>query len=271
MKNRPADSAGNAVPAEPSLDAPLRLDAGGHELLLLAQRAVWWPAERTLLLADLHLGKGALFRAHGQPVPQGESQRTLDAWGALIARFGARRSIVLGDLLHGRDGLTPALDDAVRRWRLSHQATQVDWLPGNHDARLQRVAAQWHMRLLPSLAPLAPGLSACHEPPAAAPPDFIVCGHLHPAVTVRVAADRVRVPCFVARPRSLLLPAFGSWTGSAELSSAQLDEPGTRLALVAGDRLVWAPVTGAGTRAQPQAKLAGRRAQAGNGRGIEEV
>ena len=231
------------------LDGHLPFDAGGHAVLLLAQRAVWWPAERTLLLADLHLGKGALGRAHGQPVPRGESQRTLDAWGALIARLGARRSIVLGDLLHGRDGLTPALDDAVRRWRLSHQATQIDWLPGNHDARLQRVAAQWHMRLLPSLAPLAPGLSACHEPPPAPLRQFLLCGHLHPALTLRVAADRVRVPCFVARRGSLLLPAFGSWTGGAELSSAQLDEPGTRIALAAGDRLVWLRATDVDPRA----------------------
>lgn len=240
MKDRAADATGSSAAAGLPPAASLRLDAAGHELRLLAQRAVWWPAERTLLLADLHLGKGALFRAHGQPVPRGESQRTLDAWGELIARCNARRSIVLGDLLHGRDGLTPALDDAVRRWRLTHQATQIDWLPGNHDVRLQQVAAQWHMRLLPSLAPLAPGLSACHAPPAAPAPEFLICGHLHPALTLRVAADRVRVPCFVARPGSLLLPAFGSWTGSAALSAAQLDEPGTRVALVAGDRLVWA-------------------------------
>jgi len=40
----------------------------GEELLLLPQRALWWPAQKTLLVADLHFGKAATLRAHGIPV-----------------------------------------------------------------------------------------------------------------------------------------------------------------------------------------------------------
>jgi len=39
------------------------------EVVLLPERAVWWPATRTLLVADLHLGKCETLRANGAPMP----------------------------------------------------------------------------------------------------------------------------------------------------------------------------------------------------------
>ena len=43
---------------------------GGVELQLLAGKAAWWPAERTLLVADAHIGKAVSFRRLGVPVPE---------------------------------------------------------------------------------------------------------------------------------------------------------------------------------------------------------
>ena len=55
----------------------LHVEAAGATLWLLPSGAVWWPAAQTLFAADLHLGKGAAFRAQGQPVPAGSSAQTL--------------------------------------------------------------------------------------------------------------------------------------------------------------------------------------------------
>ena len=56
--------------------AVTRVEAGTR-WVLLAGRALLWPERRTLLVADLHLGKGAVFRARGVPVPSGS---TAAAW-----------------------------------------------------------------------------------------------------------------------------------------------------------------------------------------------
>ena len=54
-----------------------RVHWAGEALDLLSERALWWPAERMLFVADLHLGKAASYRALGQPVPGGTTQENL--------------------------------------------------------------------------------------------------------------------------------------------------------------------------------------------------
>ena len=49
----------------------------GEELWLLADRAVYWPARRCLLIADAHFGKASASRSLGQPVPQGTTTENL--------------------------------------------------------------------------------------------------------------------------------------------------------------------------------------------------
>jgi len=48
---------------------------GTESLILLADRALHWPKRKTLVLADVHLGKDATFRAAGLPVPAGNSRK----------------------------------------------------------------------------------------------------------------------------------------------------------------------------------------------------
>ena len=50
----------------------------GHALDLLAQRAVWDPERRVLLVADLHLGKAEVFQAFGIPLPSDGDGDTLN-------------------------------------------------------------------------------------------------------------------------------------------------------------------------------------------------
>lgn len=106
------------------------VQAAGETLWLLPEGAVWWPAQRTLFAADLHLGKGAAFRAQGQAVPAGSSARTLARLEALMASHRAERLVVLGDFWHGAQGLTARLLDAVAAFA---QRVPTVLVLGNHD------------------------------------------------------------------------------------------------------------------------------------------
>ncbi|MFM9101683.1 MAG: hypothetical protein ACKOPS_10240, partial [Cyanobium sp.] len=77
------ESAGPASPVTAAgQDAQLFLWKG-HRLELLAARAVWDPAQRVLLLADVHLGKAECFQASGIALPSDGDAANLNGLLAL--------------------------------------------------------------------------------------------------------------------------------------------------------------------------------------------
>lgn len=214
----------------------LSIDAVGETLWLLPDGAVWWPAARTLFAADLHLGKGAAFRAQGQPVPAGSSARTLARLQALVTSHGAERLVVLGDFWHSAEGLTPGLLESVDSFARRVPTVLV---LGNHDRRI-------HPADLPldvvSTALALGALAAAHEPPPPGATGFTLAGHLHPAVVIASrAGDRLRRPCFVHYPHALVLPAFGGLTGALTLRRAELARHGAQVAVIGDGALHWLP------------------------------
>ena len=69
-----------------------------------ASGALWHEAERTLVIADLHLEKGSSFARRGMLLPPYDTTVTLAALSATVSRFAPRRVISLGDGFHDDDG-----------------------------------------------------------------------------------------------------------------------------------------------------------------------
>jgi DNA ligase-associated metallophosphoesterase len=195
------------------------------DLLLLPGRAVLMPASRTLLVADLHLGKAATFRRAGIPVPEGSSQRDLERLGQLVQAHEVRRLVVLGDLFHARSGCTPQVFAEFASLRSRMPDTSVVLVLGNHDRAVGRLPDTLGLdACIPCLD--EPPFHFVHEPAtgvAASDRDmFTVAGHLHPTVTIRSpSGDRLADRCFVAEPSLLVLPAFGSFTGGHRIDPAE--------------------------------------------------
>lgn len=201
-------------------------DWQGHPLQLLAQRAVWDPARRTLLVADLHLGKAETFQAHGIALPSDGDLDTLNALIELAAQWPCQQVIVLGDLVHSRLGLTPQLRQKLEALP-ELLGCPLRLIGGNHDrgswiAGLQQEPPQ-------TLGPW--WLSHDPDPRAGL---LNLCGHLHPVALVGRGNDRLRLPCFSldGQQQRLALPAFGRLTGGHPAAQ------GERLWLVAGGELV---------------------------------
>ena len=207
----------------------------GEEVLLLADRALYWPRTRSLFVADVHLGKAAAFRAGGVPLPRGATANDLARLTALLARTQAARLVVLGDFLHAAAGRVPALDVAVRAWRQDHAALELVLIRGNHDTNAGDPPADWGVEVVAEPHLAAPFL-LCHTPQQP-PTGYALCGHVHPGVRVGDDRDSVRLPCFVLGRRRALLPAFGRLTGLALVSPA----PDERLVAIAGKALFALP------------------------------
>jgi DNA ligase-associated metallophosphoesterase len=213
----------------------LDVAAGGETLVLLAEKAVWWPAEATLLVADAHLGKAASFRGLGVPVPRGTTSETLARLSALIERHGARRVVFLGDLLHSARAHAAATMAAAARWRARHPALELLLVRGNHDSRAGDPPALLRVRCVDEPFQLR-SLALCHHPQAVAGA-YALAGHLHPCTAVGRGFERLRLACFHFGAHCGVLPAFGAFTGMHPIER----EPGDRVYVVAGERVAALP------------------------------
>jgi len=181
----------------------------GQTLCLDASGAAFWREQRTLLLADVHLGKAHTFRRHGIAIPSGTTALELDRIAALIQRFAPARVLVLGDLLHskidGSEGFVLELKALVR----AHPQVRFEVVRGNHDRRVEALSdcMQFHSGAL-----LEGPFSLCHEP-TSKPQAFELCGHIHPVVRLGDANGSVRLKAFWYQASCLVLPSFGAFTG----------------------------------------------------------
>ena len=210
--------------------------AGGRPVVLLAERAVWLEAERTLLVADLHIGKATTFRALGVPVPRGTTSETLARLGELGDRMGAERVAVLGDFLHGPLAHAPATLAAVAAWRTARPELEIVLVRGNHDSRAGDPPASLDITVVDEPFGLG-GLALCPHP-RPRPGAFVVGGHLHPCVHVsRRAWDSLRLPCFTVGHDVAVLPAFGAFTGMHPIEP----DAECRVFAIAGDAVIEVP------------------------------
>ena len=80
----------------------VRFSFCGHDLMALPQGALFWPARRALLVADLHLEKASWFARLGQMLPPYDTIATLADLAALSVSTGAEEIWCLGDSFHDR-------------------------------------------------------------------------------------------------------------------------------------------------------------------------
>lgn len=189
----------------------------GHRLQLHPEKAIYWPEEKALLLSDLHLGKGAHFRRAGIPVPVGVADANFRRLRSLINTFSPERILFLGDLFHS---------DYNHVWPLfcafTHEFAHLSFelVPGNHDILTNAAYEESRMLLQPEILTIGQ-LSLSHHPlsdadrPAGT---YNLCGHIHPCVRLRDAAgSSLKLPAFYFGEHGGILPAFGEFTGCAEV------------------------------------------------------
>lgn len=194
--------------------------AGHPSLTLLPEGAVYLTDSATLVLADLHLGKSAAFRANGLPVPEGDTARDLGRVRALAEKHGAARVVIAGDLFHAPSGITPELEAELDDL-LNAIGIPVILVLGNHDDKLQVIPPR-----LESLRELELGenLRVVHDPADARGGTLHLCGHLHPIVKIPDGKrTSLRFPCFFNHGNQLVLPAFGTFTGGAVIHPVPAD------------------------------------------------
>lgn len=190
--------------------APL-IRFGNQSFQPLPSGGLYWPDERTLLIADLHLEKMSSFARRGQLLPPYDTTLTLRRLAADIASTGAEKVVALGDSFHRDEGTATLLDHDRALLDTLTDLAEWTWLSGNHDPAPHELGG----RCRNSMERL--GLTLSHEPRRGVA--GLISGHLHPAARVMMNGRSVRRPCFVHDSRLMILPAYGASAGSINILS----------------------------------------------------
>jgi uncharacterized protein len=190
-----------------------------HEtpVVALPEALLWLPRSKTLVASDLHFEKGSAFAAKGTMLPPFDTAETLARLTRVIEVLQPETLIALGDSFHDveADGRIDVADKD--RLKMLSANTSTIWIEGNHDPDVPawlhgtRCAKHHH-----------DGLFFTHEPTGQVMGE--VAGHLHPCARVTGKSGRtLRRRCFVSDGRTLVMPAFGAFTGGLSITEAAFD------------------------------------------------
>ena len=209
------------VPLSFPADSGAPLEFAGEELVLTKSNALYWPRERALLVADLHLEKGSWYAQHGSLLPPYDSRETLERIADAVRATGARRVITLGDNFHDDDGTSRL--DAYSAGMLESLTRALDWvwITGNHDEAMARA---FGAQIVEEME--LNGIVLRHEAKRGETRPEL-SGHFHPKMRVKVRERHIARPCgVVSRSEGagdrMILPAFGAYTGGMDAGSPEI-------------------------------------------------
>ncbi|HMQ57406.1 MAG TPA: ligase-associated DNA damage response endonuclease PdeM [Rhizobiaceae bacterium] len=183
-------------------------EIAGVRLVLDPAGVAFLPAERVLVVSDLHLEKGSSFARRGVFLPPYDTSATLAMLARMVALYDPAIVVSLGDSFHDDEGAERLPSQATGVIAAIARGREMIWIAGNHDPSfgggLPGFAAQ-------EIA--IAGLTFRHVPARGAAGAGEIAGHLHPSARIVRRGRSVRRPCFAADGARMIMPSFGVFTG----------------------------------------------------------
>lgn len=198
---------------------------GDSTFYLSSEKVIFWKEQKSLIVADIHLGKTGHFRKSGIGVPARASKEDLHRLFTMISFFRAEQLIVVGDMFHSKHNKEL---DLFKKWRIDCSSLSIELIRGNHDV----ISEQWcrdagittfetktyENRFLfvhdcSSVGDVSDGEL------------FVFSGHVHPAVHLKGGSRQsLRFPCYHFKKGHALLPAFSHFSGNMIIRPSKDDE-----------------------------------------------
>lgn len=203
----------------------LEVEIEKEKLLLLPQRAIFWPLKRTLIVSDLHLGKAGHFRKNGIPVTKKVHIADLQILHDLLIAHQPEEVILLGDLFHSsHNNEWQDFIDFVDHFDF----VKFILVQGNHDI-FDHYPKSLHLTQLLELPPFS--FSHIQEESKY----YNLSGHIHPGVRVNgLGRQGMTLSCFYFSNSFGILPAFGQFTGIKKIKPSKSD----KVYGIAGDQVI---------------------------------
>ncbi len=179
----------------------------GVELVTDAEGVAYWPAEDTLLVADLHLEKGSSFARRGMLIPPYDTKATLQRLARCLDKWQPKRVIALGDSFHDEQASERLNSKNFKTLQTLMQGRDWIWITGNHDPTPPVGLGGDVMDCLKQ-----GNLVLLHEPQLECEAGEI-SGHLHPKALLVRRGRRIHRSCFATDRKRMIMPSFGAYTG----------------------------------------------------------
>ena len=199
-----------------AINSTLQVLCCSESLVLDHRKCVYWPKRKVLMLADVHLGKEAVFQRRGMAIPDGAAQGSIERIRQLLTEYEVQQLLILGDLVHALPGGSESWITQFHNLTEQFKETRFVVVTGNHDKPGTPVyfpdSIHWTDRLT------QPPFAFSHEPAVSGQtqnePSYTICGHLHPCYRIGLRkGPSIRLPVFWFGQRQFVLPAFGEFTG----------------------------------------------------------
>jgi DNA ligase-associated metallophosphoesterase len=209
----------------------MEVEVFGEMLELLPQKAVFWPKEKILLVADLHLGKVNHFRKSGFPVPTKANDRNIELLVDLLWRTKPDRIVFLGDLFHSHyNPEWEVFGELVKNFA----TVSFELVQGNHDIMSELQYQRKGISVVDRLS-ISSFLFTHHPLDEIETNTYNLAGHIHPGVRLTgKAKQQMTLPCFYFGKNQGLLPAFGMFTGLACVEPKKED----KIFVIAEDKII---------------------------------
>ena len=202
----------------------------------LPSGALYLPDHDTLCISDLHLGKSErMARRGGALLPPYENRDTLERLDQDLNTLNPARVICLGDSFDDDEAELNMPED-IRLWIVRMIAGRNwIWITGNHDPGPVSIGGTYLAEVEVA------GLTFRHIAQTEASAE--ISGHYHPKFRINGAGPARAA--FVYDDTRMILPAYGTFTGGLNATSAPLRGlfSGTPIAVLTGKRAIAVPVT----------------------------
>ena len=192
----------------------------GATLFLLPEKAIYWKEKKTIILADIHLGKAAHFRKSGIQVPESVHISDYVRIRNLLSRFRPEQILILGDLFHSD------LNQEWNRfcnWIKEFHSFKFLLVKGNHDILPEKLYSLANLEVHDENLRMEP-FAFAHQP-LKKTGTFTFSGHVHPAVRIHgMAKQFLTLPCYYFTASYGILPAFGNFTGMGRINPKENDD-----------------------------------------------
>ena len=186
----------------------------GEYLHPLPTGALFWSAQRMLIISDLHLGKSdRIARLGGALLPPYETTETLTRLAAAVDKTKATTVLCLGDSFDDREAANGLDATHIATLQRLQSGRRWLWVEGNHDPGPLELGGTY-------LAEYREGPLTFRHIATTPCEAGEISGHYHPKARVRHASRR----CFLVDQKRMILPAFGAYTGGLSWTTPALRE-----------------------------------------------
>jgi DNA ligase-associated metallophosphoesterase len=199
------------------------LDSGSCRVLLcgkafIADRsgALYWPAEKTLIVSDLHLERGSYLSEDGVVLPPFDTASAFEKLEEALDRYDPLRVIALGESFCAGEGARLTAHDADWLFDLMEDREWF-WVSGPDRSAIPEGVGG-------TVAPhLSLGGIKFRSEPVRAPVSHEIAGRMHPVAQVSEFGHTVRGRCFVSNGMRLVLPSIGVYSPGANVLDKAFD------------------------------------------------